>query len=294
MRVVKGLPAEWGACSRTVSFSHVPLSLAWWKCTVAIGTSSKLIAILNAITGSQVALLSGHTGPVNSLVFSSDGISLVSGSDDKTVKLWDVQTGGVVNTFYGHTGWVTSVSISADCSMIASGSNDGTIHLWNIQTRECHCSIGQSEGVRCVDFSPSDPQCLISASRDGTIQQWDTDGHQIGHKYEGSQATFSFDGTHFVSHKGKVITVRNSNSGVKVVEFHVANDHTYHSCFSPDGRLIAVAASDTVYVWDIIGSDPLLVGTLLAIPPTSPPSHFLPPLSQHPRTIQSSSGKLVP
>ena len=261
VRVVKGVPAEWGTCSRTVSFSYTPLSLALWKSTVAVGTSSKLIVILNAITGRQVAIFSGHTGSVNSLVFSSDGISLISGSNDKTVKLWDVQTGGVVKTFYGPTRWVTSVSISADCSMIASGSNDGRIYLWNIQTRECHCIIEQGKDVGYVNFSPSDPQHLISASQDGTIQKWDIDGHQIGPKYEGSQATFSLDGTHLVSHKGKVVTVRNSNSGAIVAEFHVASDYTYHSCFSPNGRLIAVAASGTVYVWDITGSDPLLVGT---------------------------------
>jgi len=170
VRVVKGLPAEWGGCSRTVSFSYTPLPLACWKCTVAIGTSSNFIVILNTITGSQMAILSGHTGPVNSLVFSPDGISLISGSSDKTVKLWDVQTGGVVKTFHGHTGWVNSVSISADCSMIASGFNDGTIRLWNTQARECHCIIRQGEGIIYVDFSSSDPQHLISASEDGTLQ----------------------------------------------------------------------------------------------------------------------------
>ena len=246
-----------------VSFNHGPLSLAQWKDTIAIGTSQKLIVILNAITGSQMAALSGHTGPVNCLTFSSDGTSLVSGSDDRAVKLWDVQTGGVVKTFHGHTGWVTSVSISVDSTMIASGSYDKTVHLWNIQTRECHCVVGQSGGVTCVGFSPSNPQYLISTSQDGTIQQWDVDGHQIGPEYAGSQATFSLDGTHFVSHKGKVITVRHSDSGVIVAEFHVANDNTYHSCFSPNGRLIAVAASSTVYVWDITGSDPLLVETFV-------------------------------
>jgi WD40 repeat protein len=99
------------------------------------------IIILNATTGIQTAILSGHTISVCSITYSSNGIFLVSGSHDKTVKLWDVQTGGLVKTFYGHTGSVLSVSISADCTRIASGSSDCTIHLWDIQTGECYCVI---------------------------------------------------------------------------------------------------------------------------------------------------------
>jgi WD40 repeat protein len=119
--------------------------LSYHNNSIAVGSEPGDIIILNAITGSQTAVLSGHTDEVNCLTFSSDGTSLVSGSDDCTVKLWDVQTGGVVKTFSGHTDWVWSVSISADCTIIASGSSDNTICLWNIQTGECQHVIRQQE-----------------------------------------------------------------------------------------------------------------------------------------------------
>ena len=132
VKVVTELPVEWGSCSRTVTFGNIPLALESWKDTIGVGLQSGNIILLDAITGSQVAILSGHTDWVRSLAFSSDGVSLVSGSHDNTVCLWDIQTGGVVKTFQGHTNWVYSVSISADNTTIASGSDDGTIYLWDI------------------------------------------------------------------------------------------------------------------------------------------------------------------
>ena len=110
----------------------IPLTLTCWENTIAVGLNSGDITILDGVTGNQKAILSGHTDWVRSIVFSLDGISLVSGSGDRTVKLWDTQTGGVVNTFHGHTKQVLSVSISADSTTIASGSRDMTIHLWDI------------------------------------------------------------------------------------------------------------------------------------------------------------------
>ena len=140
---VVGLPAGWGTCSRTVTFDNEPWALTCWKNTIAVSLDSGDIVILDGVTGIQTAILSGHTGWVRCLVFSPDGMSLVSGSHDKTVKLWDVQTGGTVKTFHGHTDRIVSVSISTDNSMIASGSWDMTFRLWNIQKEECHCVIQQ-------------------------------------------------------------------------------------------------------------------------------------------------------
>jgi len=262
VKVVKGLPAEWGMCSRTVLLHKVPYTLSYWKNTVAVGLKSGDIIIFNTITGSQTAVLSGHTDGVNSLTFSLDGKSLISGSDDKTVKLWDIQTGGVVKTFSGHSRGVLSVSISADYTRIASGSSDDTIYLWDIQTGECHHVIKQEATVWHVCFSPTDPQYLLSGSN-SKIWQWDIHGHQTPPTYDGSYVAFSPDGTQFALCNRANVTVHNSDSRAIVAEFHVANDNVQHCCFSPDGKLVAVAVYCTAYIWDITSSDPHLVETFI-------------------------------
>ena len=134
---VVGGSAEWGTCIRTISHESHTNALAYWNNTIATGFTDQDILIFDALTGSQTAVLSGHTGCVWSLTFSSDGTLLVSGSADTTVKLWDVQTGGIIKTLYGHTDIVFSVSISVDNTIIASGSRDKTICLRNVETGDC-------------------------------------------------------------------------------------------------------------------------------------------------------------
>ena len=134
--MVKGPASGWQTYSCTMTSHNGLFALSHWNNAIAVGCGNGKILILDATTGSQIAVLSGHTNIVQSVAFSSDGRSLVSGSNDKTVKLWDMQTGGVVKTFYGHTDDVWSVSISADCTRIASGSEDYTICLWDVQTGE--------------------------------------------------------------------------------------------------------------------------------------------------------------
>ena len=260
-KVVRGVEVGWGACSRTVSLDSSGQALSCWSDTIAVGSGSGKIITLSAITGSQMAVLSGHTNLVHSLTFSSDGRSLVSGSYDQTVKFWDVQTGGVVQTFYGHTDWVYSVSISVDCTRIALGSGDHTIRLWDIQTGECLCTIQRQQDVFCVSFSPLNPQHIFSVS-DDKICEWDTDGYQIPSTYDGSHIIFSPDHTKFALCNGNDITVQNSDSRTTVARFNVS-DYTECFCFSPDGNFIAAAVDTTAYVWDITSQDPHLIATFI-------------------------------
>ena len=258
--MVRGLSAGWGTCFHVVLSDERPLSLAYWKDIIAVGSDSGYIMTLNAITGSKIAVLYGHTDLARCLTFSQDGTMLVSGSNDKTIKLWDMQTGGVVKTFQGHTNYVCSVSISSNCTTIASGSGDKTIRLWDIQTRECHHAICQEGWVKSVHFFPLDPHYFISVS-DDKVQKWSIDGHKIGPEYNGFCATFSFDGTKLALCKMGVVQIQSSDSGAVIAEFHMNSNSS--CCFSPDGRLVAVPTDHTAYVWDITNSKPCLIETFI-------------------------------
>lgn len=48
-----------------------------------------LIKLWDVDTGQDLGTLSGHTEPIETLVFSHDGKTLASGSQDGTVLLWD-------------------------------------------------------------------------------------------------------------------------------------------------------------------------------------------------------------
>ena len=259
---MKGLPAAWGICLRTVSLGVGGYEISYWNNTVAIATSHRDITILDAITGIQTAILSGHADEVNSVTFSSDGRSLVSGSDDKFVKLWDIQTGGAIKTFSGHTRAVRSVSMSVDAATIASGSFDRTIRLWDTQTGGCLHIIGPNGDVYSVRFSPTNPQHFLSKFN-GKIWQWDTSGNQAGLTFEGYHAEFSPDGTQFVSCSQQLIIIRNLSSGAVVTKFPEMDKEATFCYFSPDSKMVAVTAGGTIYVWNITSLKPYLVGTFI-------------------------------
>ena len=250
VRVVKGLPNEWDVCFRTVTLGGIPEVIACWKDAIAVGCGTGNIVVLDGITGSQTAVLSGHYYAVTSLTFSLDGRLLVSGSYDETVKLWDVQTGGVIKTFNGHTDYVLSVSISADCTVIASGSKDKTIRLWDIQTKECYQVTEQKEVVNYVSFSPMDSHSFISTSS-GTLHQWDINGHQINQNHDSSHVSFSLAHIQLVICQGVAAVVQPFDQA------HLS----CRCCLFPGGKLVAFTAYGNIYIWDITGSDTNLVKT---------------------------------
>ncbi|MDX2256123.1 MAG: hypothetical protein NW214_11450 [Pseudanabaenaceae cyanobacterium bins.39] len=103
-------------------------------------SQEKLKIILNPVQANlQKAMLQiplanifqGHEDIVNSVAFSPDGKSIVSGSDDKTLRLWDLQGNQIGQPFQGHEDSVWSVAFSPDGKSIVSGSSDNTLRLWH-------------------------------------------------------------------------------------------------------------------------------------------------------------------
>ena len=88
----------------------------------------------DAFTGTELQQLNVHTGRINSVAFSHDGIHIVSGSDDKSVRVWDISTGVALQQLNGHTGSVRSVAFSHDGLLIVSGSSDKSVRVWDVLT----------------------------------------------------------------------------------------------------------------------------------------------------------------
>jgi WD40 repeat protein len=83
-------------------------------------------------------ILCGHTRAVTSLAFSSDGLTIVTGSADTTVRFWNVTKGAEYGMLKGHEGAVgfegLSVALSPDGKYLATGSYDRTVKVWKTTT----------------------------------------------------------------------------------------------------------------------------------------------------------------
>lgn len=69
--------------------------------------------------------LIGHEKPISIVLFSPDGLRIISGAEDHTIQLWDAETGQKLGEpLRGHTDAVNCIAVSLDGSLVASGARD--------------------------------------------------------------------------------------------------------------------------------------------------------------------------
>ena len=146
---------------------------------VNIDNKNDYIRLLDFITGEENKKLRGHTKKVESVAFSPDGKTLVSGSRDKTIRLWDATTGKHKKTLKGHQKSIDSIAFSPDGRMLATASRDNTVCLWDPITGTHKKTLeGHTAAVNGAAFSP-DGRTIVSWSNDRTIRLWDVDTGEL-------------------------------------------------------------------------------------------------------------------
>ncbi|KAB0241844.1 hypothetical protein EZJ55_16060 [Microcystis aeruginosa EAWAG127a] len=223
-------------------------------------SNTKVIDALQKILveGRESNRLVGHNGSVNSVSFSSDGKTLVSGSRDKTIKLWNVETGKEIRTLKGHDSYVLSVNFSPDGKTLVSGSWDKTIKLWNVETgKEIRTLKGHDSAVISVNFSP-DGKTLVSGSYDNTIKLWNVEtGKEIrtlkGHDSYVLSVNFSPDGKTLVSgSEDNTIKLWNVETGQEIRTLKGHGSFFNSVNFSPDGKTLVSGSEDnTIKLWNV-------------------------------------------
>ncbi len=145
---------------------------------IATGVSwDSNILVWDASRDKLVNTLDGHSDWVNSVVYSPDGLNIISGSNDGSVRFWDSVSGKETRKFREEWwGEIRGLAISGDGSYLAGATENNSVVLWYTKSGKLlNVLAGHSGRVNAVAFS-ADSKLIVSGGVDGTVKVWITPG----------------------------------------------------------------------------------------------------------------------
>jgi WD40 repeat protein len=228
--------------------------------------------------------LNGAHDEVYSVAFNPDGSLLAAGAADGTVVLWNVAEGTLPaplgSPLVGHKAGVDPVVFSRTGDLAASASEDTTVKLWQLTPDPAHPSLAASlpheDEVASVAFSPDVP--VLATASEGTFQLWNIANPRrtialgqpiVGHDQAVVSLTFCPGRDLLVSGdeggKVRLWQVADPKRPVAIGEPLEGNADAVDSvACSPNGRILAVAGTGMVKMWDLAGQMPIPLGALPA------------------------------
>ncbi|EJF65001.1 hypothetical protein DICSQDRAFT_14200, partial [Dichomitus squalens LYAD-421 SS1] len=241
---------------------------------IVSGSVDRTVRVWDVIEGKAVGKpFEGHTKPVTSVLFSLDGLRIVSGGSlDSTILVWDLRTHQTLATiFHPILTLIWSLSLSPDGRRVAAGCGNGLISIWDMETYEMVGGpfVGHSGYARDVTFSP-DGRHIASGSDDTTIRIWSaeesvsvespdspddvsSDSSVFAYTRRPTSLAYSPDGRRIISgYDTGTIDVWDADTG-EYINGDLQGHDLVITClrFSPDGtRFVSASYDGTICVWD--------------------------------------------
>ena len=138
---------------------------------IAIGTTTRLVKILDRGAQKELFAIRKHTDWVLSVAYSPDGILLASGDRFGGIHVWETDTGKEFASLRGHTGGITGLIWSPDGNELTSSSLDGTVRVWNMHSFQVEKQwVANERGV--LSLAMDTKRGLLTSGRDGWVRKW--------------------------------------------------------------------------------------------------------------------------
>jgi len=172
--------------------------------------------IVDVASGTLLATLRGHEGPIIALAIAPDGSQLATASVDHSARLWTL-AGEPLAILEGHTDRVGELAYTPDGRRVVTVSWDGSGQVFDAASgrRIAALAGGHEAGIVSIAVSPTDAS-VATGSFDGNVAIWDTETGALRARLRGHRAD------------------------------------VWNLAFAPDGRQLATASVDhTARLWDI-------------------------------------------
>lgn len=113
------------------------------------------IGIWDLESNKELHILKGHSWPIRSLVFSSDGKTLASGSSDGAIRLWNTQTGQEIKVLETYTEPIMDLAFNHEGDLLAIATIN-TVSLWNLEMVTLFPLPMNTNQIEDIFFGPED------------------------------------------------------------------------------------------------------------------------------------------
>ena len=145
---------------------------------------------MSSIPTKPIAKLTGHTGPVHAVAYSSSPHSyILTGAADRTIRLYNPSKAppnsvapassaayapGLVNKYNAHGYEILSIDVNEANDRFVSTGGDKTVFFWDVQTAQTiRRFTGHAGRVNRGVFGGEGDSVIVSASFDGSVKVWD-------------------------------------------------------------------------------------------------------------------------
>ncbi|MFF4589952.1 TIR domain-containing protein [Streptomyces sp. NPDC001388] len=228
---------------------------------LAVGAEDGGVLVCDAVTGTALRTLEGHTDRVYAVKFRER--VLATGSADGTVRLWDPVSGRCLHLLEIHPRGVWPVALDADGSLMATGDADGVVTVWDTASgTPLHRLPGHTAPVYTVAFGPGNAT-LVTGDASTAVRLWDLAtgrpaGELPGHRSAVYRARFSPDGTLLATgdrgdgRRNGTVRVWDLAGRRPRHEFTGHAGRVYTLDFHPGGRfLVSGDTEGEVRLWDL-------------------------------------------